>query len=431
MNDSEVIIEQVDSDEEVAKPVEITAKKQKQAILDVLKQCILDYLKHIGEEDAIFLSEDMCNVARTFEQWSYSHSTMTECHSVWLRTCNIFIGSSHAYDLCRNPLNVLRGYAPFNIAAGFAPCQPKIGNAALRTEAIKMGIVMEEVVRKSHVRALSKPLKTAKPGRVVATHGPIGMSCTGDIELRDENGEIAALMEVKTLYKARVPYGLSIPDTAKKAKMCTREILSKHNEFSLITKGRFNIFRQKSRFVDLKMLKQYGASNGKAQWNKYAVHSHIAPALLLDCCVPYKEERVSLYFYKSGDTTGQPARTFSMLKTDLGLSINPWSATAWQMLMQCCVYRTCPFKNFSNEQMFHNARMHLLLVVPYNTDVEVKPEPYLIMRMPVYFPDRLCQQFESFCVASVCEYVSPPPQIAFRRSTTKQREERKRCAGYS
>jgi len=42
-------------------------------------------------------------------------------------------------------------------------------------------------------------------------------------------------------------------------------------------------------------------------------------------------------------------------------------------------------------------------VVPYDRS---KPEPYLIMEMPVHFSDHLCDQVERFYAASACEHVN-------------------------
>jgi hypothetical protein len=404
--DAAVVIEEVDSDEEAAKSVKTRAKhrERENAAMDLIKQCIVDYLKHIGE-DGEFFPDGIRDVAGAFELWSHYHCLMTECQSSWSRVRNVFVGSSHAYDLFRKPSIVLRACAPYNMAAGLVPYQPKLDNdAASKSEAVRMGIAMEDVIRKSHVALFSKPLETAKPGRVVSTHGAVGMSCTADIELLDEHGEVAGLMEVKTMYKAKVPPGLSIPDTAKKARMFVRDILATHGDFSLLTGHRANIFRQKSRFVDLNMLKRYGLNHTKAHRERFAVHSHVRPELFLECCMPREGECVNLYFYEAEETNGDPAQVFSMQMSEFGLAINPWCATTWQMLIQQCVYRTCCCRTISKEGRRHDTWMHLVLVVPYDTDVD-NPAPYLIMDMPVHFSDSLCEQFERFYAASACEYV--------------------------
>lgn len=404
--DPAITIEQVDSDEEAAKSAKIKKPPEEgdHETMDLLRQCMVNYLKHIGE-DMEFFPDGITDVASAFEEWSYTHWFMTTDQSNWAKTRNIFVGSARSYDLFRKPSLVMETYVPFNMAAGVVPHQRKPANPAVcNVAAIRMGIAMEDVIRKTHVAVFADPLKTSKPGRVVSTHSTIGMSCTGDIELLDEDGGVAGLMEVKTMYKAKVPPGLSIPDTAKKARMMVRDILATHHAFNLLNGRGANIFRQKSRFVDLKMLKQYGASHAMAQRARFAVHSHVRPELFLECCTPRKGDCVNLYFYEAGETDGEPAQAFSMPTSEFGLTINPWCATTWQMLIQQCVYRTCCCRAISKEGERRDTWMSLLLVVPYDTDAN-NPEPYLIMEMPVRFSDGLCEQFERFFVASACEHI--------------------------
>lgn len=400
-----LVIEQVDSDEEAAVSVKINVNQhgREHMTMDLIRHCIVDYLKHIGE-DRDFFPDGISDLAGAFQQWSSIHFVMTQSPSNWSRVRNIFIGSSHAQDFFRKPSSVMRLCAPYNMAAGLVPYQVKMDNdAASKSEAVRMGIAMEDVICNTHVALFSQPLQTVKPGQVVSTHGPVGMSCTADIELLDDPGEVAGLMEVKTMYKARVPQGLSIPDTAKKARVCVRDILATNDAFSLLNNGQGNIFRQKSRFVDLDMLKKYGLNHTKAHRARYAVHSHVQLELFLEVCKPKEGECVNLYFYEAGDASGVPVQQFSIPLNEFGLSINPWCATTWQMLIQQCVYRTCSCRAISKQGKRRDTFMSLLLVVPYDTS---KPEPYLIMETPVHFSDRLCEQFERFYAASVCEHVN-------------------------
>jgi len=394
------LIEEFDSDEETLISEEIE-KKVGQAVMIKIKQCIADYIKHIGEDRGFFLKGTM-DITDSFERWSYIHSIMTQCHSNWLRVRNIFIGSSSAYDFCRKPRSVMTYHAPFSMAAGLTTCRPNVTNA-LTSEAMSLGITMENAVRNTHLKFFTKGLKIAKPGQVVSTRGSFGMSCTADIELQDDDGKIVCLMEVKTMYKACKPSGLSIPETLQSAKMCIRSILSQHDEVNLITGGRSNIFRQKSRFVDLERLKQCGARHSWHQQSRFAMHSHVPLAMLLDCCTADVSENVNLYFYKSDCVDGEPVETFSMPKRDLGLTINPWCATALQMMIQQWVYHNCCCKTIKG--IYRGSLMRLLLVVPYRTDI-YRPKPYLIMDMPVFFPEKLHEHLQHFYVASVCKYVN-------------------------
>jgi hypothetical protein len=397
----EVKIEQIDSGEETTNSTNARKRCQEteQKVVHRLRKCIVDYLNYIGE-DRGFFPDDIGDIAEAMGQWSQTHCLLTECQSNWSRVRHVFVGSSHAGDLVKNPFPVLRKCPPYNMAAGLLPYQSKQQLDLTPTvESIRMGLNMEDIIRASHVSLFSKPLKTSKPGQVVSTDSMVGMACTGDIELLDEQGDIVYLLEVKTLYRARVPIGLGIPSNAKAAKLYVRDILANHGEFSLVTGNGGNIFRQKSRLVDLEMLRLFGRSHMNALRNRFAVHAHVQPELLLDCCMPRADACVNLYFYEDGDTSGNPAQTFPMLTSELGLTINPWCATTWQMLLQRCVYESCSCKTIIKDDSW----MHLLLVVPYNTDVD-KPEPYLIMDMPVYFSDGLCKQFERFYVESVCNY---------------------------
>jgi hypothetical protein len=400
----DIVIEQVDSDEEAAKSEQIRSKRLRRGLetVDRIRQCIVDYLLHISE-DVGFFPDGIRDVAGAFEQWSREHCRMTECHSNWSRTRSIFVGSSNAHDLFRKSSTVFKACAPYNLAAGLQRELKDDNGAASGSPAVRMGIAMEDVVRDSHVSVFSKPLKTAKPGRVVSTRGPVGMSCTGDIELLDEHMEVVGLLEVKTMYGARVSPGLCIPDTAKKARLIVRDTLATHGAFSLLTTPGSNIFRQSSRFVDLKMLDRYGYSHAEAKRRSFEVHSHVQTDLFLECCMPRKGRPVRLYFYEAGETSGEAAQAFSMEMSELGLTVNPWCATTCQMLIQQCVYRTCCSKTISKKWGDHrNTWMGLLLVVPYRTD---KAEPYLIMEMPVHFSDRLCEQVENFYATAVGKYV--------------------------
>lgn len=401
VSDPGFTIEQIDSPEKGAKPTNIQDQEQK--VIYNLRKSIVGYLRHIGE-DRCFFPDDISDITKAFEKWSHIHCQMTECQSNWSRVRNIFVGSSQAGDLAKKPFPTLTKCPPYNMTAGLSPYQPKPQHdTSYMAESIRMGNAMECTIRESHVALFSMPLKTSKPGQVVATHGIVGMACTGDIELLDEHGDVACLMEVKTLYSAKVTVGNAIPNTRKAAKLYTRDILANHGEFSLSSRGRGNIFRQKSRLVDLGMLKLYGRSHMNALRHRIAVHSHVQPESLLNCCMTNGD--VDLYFYNDGDTSGYPAQKFTMSTKELGLTINPWCKESWQMLTQQCVYQACSCKTISKERNKQSSWMHMLLVVPYNTAAVDKPEPYLIIDMPVCFPDCLCEQFGSFYIDSVCKYV--------------------------
>lgn len=402
-------IEPVDSDEEEAKTMQIKAKAQTQeyALMKDIRLAIVQYVKHIGE-DRSFFPYGITYVAEAFEQWSLFHCIMTECLCNWSRVRNIFIGSSVAHELLKKPYRVLRRYPIYNMTVGLPPYQHKKRDVHFSTADSRMGLAMEDVIQKSHVAFFSKPLKPVKPGMVVSTRGLIGAACTGDIELLDSTGQLTSLMEVKTLCRAKVPSGIMIPDTQQKARAVIREIFATHGQFRQININthRGNIFRQESRFVDLELLQMYGQKHATSpsHMKKYDVHSHIEPSLFLKCCEPREGQLIDIYFYNSGDRSGEPAQKFSMSIETLGLTINPWSPTTIQMLWQQCVYSTAYCKTINKDENDFAAWMNLLMVVPYNTDI-VNPEPYMIMKMPVFFSHDLCKQLQCFYRASTLEYL--------------------------
>lgn len=400
------IIEEVDSDEEGAKTAEIEAnvREQEYALMNYIRLFIVLYIKHIGE-DRGFFPDDITDVIGAFEQWTLFHSIMTEYESNWSRVRKVCIGSSQAQALLKKRFRVLKRYPIYNMTAGLPPHQEQNHDAPFSTADSRMGIAMEDVIRKSHVAFVSKPLKTVKPGQVISTRGLIGASCTGDIELQDSVGQVVSLMEVKTLCKAKVPPGLMIPDTEQKTREVVREILATHGQFHQVTSGKGNIFRQSSRFVDLKLLQMYGLKHAKEQRAKYDVHLQVHPYLFLECCKIREGQHVDIYFYEPGNRSGEPDQEFSMSMDTLGLGINPWSSTTMQMLWQQCVYNNAYCKTIKKDQNDCAAWMNLLLVVPYKTEA-VNPEPYLIMKMPIFFPDDLCEQVERFYAASILKYIT-------------------------
>ena len=401
--EEDVNIELVDSDEEEAKTVEMKAKarKREDALMEDMKLSIVQYLKHIGE-DRTFFPDDIKDPTSAFEQWSLFHCIMTESYSNWSRVRNICIGSSNAHALLKNPRSVLKRYPIHNMAAGLPPHQERKNDNLFSTDDSLMGLAMEDVIREYHVAFFSNPLKTAKPGQVVSTRGLIGASCTGDIELLDSVGRVVSLMEVKTLCKGKVRPGLMIPDTEKKTRAVVREILATHGQFHQLSTGKGNLFRQGSRFVDLELLKRHGQKHATDQIRKYAAHPRVQASLFLECCKPRKGQCVDIYFYEPGNRSGDPAQKFSIPIKRLGLTINPWSTTAIQMLWQQCVYSTSYCKTINKD---HGAAwMNLLLVVPYNTDI-ANPQPYMIMKMPIFFSDDLCAQVRCFYAASMLEYL--------------------------
>ena len=400
------IIEQVDSDEEGAKTAEIEAevRKQEYALMNDIRLFIVQYIKHIGE-DRSFFPDDITDVIGAFEQWTLFHSIMTELESNWSRVRKVCVGSSHAQALFKKRYSVLKRYPIYNMTAGLPPYQEQNHDAPFSTADSRMGIAMEEVIRDSHVAFFSKPLKAVKPGQVISTRGLIGASCTGDIELQDSVGQVVSLMEVKTLCKAKVPLGLMIPDTEQKTREVVREILATHGQFHQYTSGKGNIFRQSSRFVDLKLLQMYGLEHATQQRAKYDVHLQVHPYLFLECCKIIQGQRVDIYFYEPGNRSGEPEQEFSMSMETLGLCINPWSSTTMQMLWQQCVYSTSYCRTIKKDQNNCAAWMNLLLVVPYKTEA-ANPQPYLIMKMPVFFPDDLCEQVQRFYAASTLKYIT-------------------------
>ena len=407
--DADFLIEDVDSDEEVKKTADIAVRyttKNCCVLMNDIRRSLVQYIRYIGE-DRGFFADDTTHLAEAFENWTSLHSVMTEVNSTWSRihSARVFIGSSRAHDLFKNPHRVLKCHPPYNIAAQLPPYQQQNYPPCFSTFDTQMGIEMENIIRQSHVPFFSQPLEAVKPGQVVSTHNMIGASCSGDIELLDSEGQVVSLLEVKTLCKAKVPPGIWIPDTKKRAREVVRELLGKHGQFNKCRSSRANIFRQDCRFVDINMLRMYGHKHAAAQKKKYAVHSHVHESLFLESCKVRKGQFVDIYFYEPGNKTGKPEQTFSMSVENLGLVINPWSSTTMQMLWQECVYNTSTCITVNKQQIDLCAWMNLLLVVPYNTDVE-NTQPYLIMKMPILFSSELCKQVHSFYAATVHEYIS-------------------------
>ena len=405
----------LDSDKMAGNVVEIEEYVDREHISFMMEHITLwiaKYLKHIGDDLGMF-PRGTKDIVRAFERWSVKHCIMTGSQTTWYLTRNIFIGSSQAFSLFKHPVSTLRTCPPYNVAAGFAPHQlPQ--QRPFSTDFTRLGIAMEDAIRESQVAIFSRPLITAKPGRVVSTHGVIGMSCTGDIELLNPNGEVACLMEVKTLCKGSVKPGLSLPDTIKKAREAVREILANNQQFTNYNPRRGNIFSQQKRFIRLDFLEQYGHVQAPAQLKKFALHTHVGADVFLKCCTPKEDQRVDLYFYEPDDCDGQPAQAFSMSMIELGLTINPFSPTAFQMLCQQCVYQTSHSKIISKEGAGIHAWMNLLLVVPYEMD-SAQPRPYMIMKMPVFFSDRLCAQIYRFYADHVYQYVSQTGLVQLTR----------------
>ena len=422
VSDEEVpcMIEQVDSDEEVhciqqvhtgqmaGKMVEAKDYWEREHICIMMEHVTLwisNYLRHIGEDWGV-LTDGTTAIVEAFERWSVMHFIMTQCQISWSVTRNIFIGSSQAFSLFKRPATILRACPPYNVAAGIASHQVS-QQPPFSTEFTRMGIAMEDVIREFHVALFSHPLKTAKPGRVLSTRGPIGLSCTGDIELLNDEGEVVCLMEVKTLCKASVTPGLSIPDTIKKAREAVREILANNQQFTNFNPRRGNIFSEQKRFIRLDFLEQYGHVHARAQLNKFSLHTHVGADEFLQCCRPQEGQRVDLYFYEPDDTIGQPAQSISMCLRDFGLTLNPLCPTAFQMLCQQCVYHTSSCRTISHRGAGLGSWMNLLLVIPYAMD-SAQPKPYMIMKMPVFFSDGLCAQVYRFYADELYKYISPP-----------------------
>lgn len=404
--DLHCILKQIKSDQMAGGLVEIKEswdREHKCFMVEHITLWIAKYLKFIGEDMGMF-PDGTRDVVGAFERWSVIHSIMTQSQTTWSTTRNIFIGSSQAFSLFKCPSTTLRACPPYNVAAGL-PSHQLHQQKCFSTDSTRMGIDMEDVIREAHVAFFSRPLKTAKPGRVLSTRGPVGMSCTGDIELLNDEGEVVCLMEVKTLCKAKVKPGLSLPDTRKKAREAVREILANNQQFTNFNPRRGNIFSQQKRFIRLDFLEQYGHIHARAQLNKFALHTHVGADVFLKCCKPQEGQRVELYFYEPDDTIGQPAQSFSICMRDLGLALNPLCPTAFQMLCQQCVYHTSACRLTNQKYVGNGAWMNLLLVVPYEMD-SAKPKPYLIMKMPVFFSDGLCAQVYRFYADELFKYIS-------------------------
>ena len=408
-DNADFFIEHVDSDEEVKKTADIEVsytRKDCCVLINDIRRSLVKYIRYIVENRA-FLAEDTTHLAEAFENWTSLYSIMTEVNSTWSRihSARVFIGSSRAHALFKNPRHVLKCDSSYNMAAQLPPYEQRNYPPCFSTTDTKMGIEMEDIIRQSHVAFFSQPLEAVKPGKVVSTHNMIGASCTGDIELLDSKGQVVSLLEVKTLCKAKVPPGICIPHTKRRAREVVRELLGTHGQFNKSQTSKANIFRQECRFVDINMLRMYGNKHAAAQKKKYAVHSHVHESLFLESCKVRNGQCVDMYFYEAGNKTGEPAQTFSISVENLGLAINPWSRTTIQMLWQECVYNTSTCITVNKQQIDLCAWMNLLLVVPYNTDVE-NTQPYLIMKIPIFFSSELCKQVQSFYAATVLDYIS-------------------------
>lgn len=371
-------------------------------MMDTLRKCIVDYIRDIGEDCDLF-SNDNNDIKSAFEKWTCYHYDRTQSHSVWRRTREIFIGSQDADRLFRNPLTTFNSHMPFCVGMEMDLC-PRSTDYDLRSVSknVQMGISMAECIRDRHVAMFSQPLKTEKPGRVVSTQ-ILGMSCTADIELLDEDGLVNNLLEVKTMPSASVEADFCIPDTPSAAKSLVKGLLAEKEAYvESVGKGT-NIFRQKSRFVDLELVEEYGFSHLDKSRIKNAAEAYLPFTLFLESYKSRKKEDVNFYFYNAWDETAKPAKAFSMPMEEFGLIVNPLSQTTKQMFIRQCVYMTS-YCRMVRKTTVENTFMYLLLVVPYKGNAS-NPKPYLIMKMPVFFPYGLCQRFCEFYETSVLKHL--------------------------
>lgn len=345
-----------------------------------------------------YLGQDLPN---GFAAWTCKHFWDTTCDTLlWEDFRIVFISSSMAHKLLRNPSQVMGNCPPFKVAAGIGPRQVKIELDISRKEAVIMGMAMEDVVRRKQVAEFSSPLKTFKPGRVVSHYS--GLACSVDIELVDDVGVVCSLMEVKTLVKAMQPANSAvIPTKMKSAVAYVRKILHQNNQFLAkkdVTK-KHNIFRQSSRFVDTECLAPYGEQHLIATKKINACRLMTKALLLKSSC--HKAD-VTLYFYKPG--MANPDKEFTMDKSELGLILNPLCDWTSQMFHQDCVYRSSCCRTINRQH--EKGWMYLILVIPFATKNVENPQPHVIMKMPVHFDEELFKQFDEFYASEVYNYIT-------------------------
>lgn len=400
--DEPYLIEEVISDDDAEKAADIVASEREHCMMTDMRLCIVGYIKHIGE-DRGFFPNGIVDIEGAFDRWTALNHIVGENTCNWLRLRRVFIGSTSAIRMFKEPNRVMMNYAPYNMLARLPPFpKGRKQDMFFSTAHTNMGIEMENVIRESHVRFFSLPLKVAKPGQVVSTHHMVGAACTGDIELVDNKGQVVSLMEVKTLCTHTIPPGMMIPDTVIKAREVIRELLATRKQFCTFAKGRGNIFGNGKKFVDLKLLRSHGKMHAAEMMKTFAVHSHVPISRFLECMIKTDEQCVDIYFYKQGNRSGEPAQAFSMSMEKLGLAINPWSSTITQMVWQQCVYYNSSCKNVKRGPC---AWMHLLVVVPYNTN-SGNPQPYLIMKVPVSFSDELCKGVKDYFNKCLLDFIS-------------------------